>query len=94
MLRKVHQPRASSAPEGDVEVVCHDLRASSSRLDGGGVDLEEFLRVDGAVVLLGQVQLELGGPVDLPHVRCEWPGAGPVWAGVVVGGGVIARGHA
>ena len=77
-----------------MEVVRHDLGASSGRLDGGGVDLEEFLRVNGAIVLLGQVWSELGGPVDPPQVRRESPAAGPVWAGVIVGGGAIAREHA
>jgi len=77
-----------------VEVVGHDLGASSCRLDGGGVDLEELLRVDGAVVLLGQIRSELGGPIDPPQVRHESPAAGPIWADVIVGGGVVARGHA
>ena len=77
-----------------MEVVCHDLGASPLRLDGSGVDLEEFLRVDGSVVLLGQVRSELGGLVDPPQVRLECPAASPVRAGVVVGGGVVARGHA
>ena len=63
-----------------MEVVRHDLGASPSRLDSRGVDLEEFLRVDGAVVLLGQIQPELGGPVDPPQGRRESPAAGPVWA--------------
>ena len=62
-----------------MEVVRHDLRASPSRLYGSGVDMEEFLRVDGAVVLLGQIQPELGGPVDPPQGRRESPAAGPVW---------------
>ena len=67
-----------------MEVVRHDLRASPSRLYGSGVDMEEFLRVDGAVVLLGQVRSELGGPVDLPQVRRESPATSPGWADVVV----------
>ena len=66
-------------PKGDVEVVGHDLGASPRRLDGSREDLEEFLRVDGAVVLLGQIQPELGGPVDPPQGRRESPAAGPVW---------------
>ena len=77
-----------------MEVVCHELGASSGRQDGGGVDLEELIWVDGTVVLLGQVRLELGGPVDPPQVRRECLAAGPIWAGVVVGGGVVVRGHA
>ena len=77
-----------------MEVVRDDLGASSYRLDGGGVDLEEFLRVNGAIVLLGQARSELGGPVDPPQVCRESLEAGPVWAGVVIGGGTIARGHA
>ena len=77
-----------------MEVVRHDLGASPSRLDGGGVDLEEFLRVDGAVVLLGQVGSELGGPIDPPQVRHERPVAGLVRADVIVGGGVNAHGQA
>ena len=54
-----------------MEVIGHDLGASPRRLDGGGVDLEEFLRVVGAVVLLGQVGSELGGTIDPPQVRGE-----------------------
>ena len=77
-----------------MEVVRHDLGASPHCLDGGGVDLEEFLWVDGVVILLGQVRSELGGLVDPPQVRCESPAAGPVRADVVVGGGVVARGLA
>ena len=73
-----------------MEVVRHDLRASPSRLYGSGVDMEEFLRVDGAVVLLGQVRSELGGPVNPPQVRRESLATSPVWAGVVVGGGATA----
>jgi hypothetical protein len=52
LRREVHQPGPSSASEGKMEVVGYDLRASPSCLDGGGVDLEELLRVDGPVVLL------------------------------------------
>ena len=77
-----------------MEVIGHDLGASPRRLDGSGVDLEEFLQVDGVVVLLGQVGSELGGPIDPPQARRESPIAGLVWADVVVGGGGIARGQA
>ena len=77
-----------------MEVVRHDLGASSGHLDGGGVDLEEFLQVDGAIVLLGQIRPELGGLVDPPQVLRERLAAGPVRAGVVVVGGAVARGHA
>ena len=77
-----------------MEVIGHDLGASPRSLDGSGVDLEEFLRVVGAVVLLEQVRSELGGPIDPPQARRESPAAGPVRADVVVGGGGAARGQA
>ena len=77
-----------------MEVIGHDLGASPRRLDGSGVDLEEFLRVDGAVVLLGQVGSELGGPIVPPQARRESPATGLVRADVVIGGGGIARGQA
>ena len=77
-----------------MEVVRHDLRASPSRLYGSGVDMEEFLRVDGAVVLFGQDRSELVGPIDPPQVFHESLVAGPIWADVAIGGGVVARGHA
>ena len=74
-----------------MEVVAQNLGASSRRLDGGGVDLEEFLQVDGAVVLLGLVRKELVGPIHLPQVRRERSTAGSVWPNAILGGGVIAR---
>ena len=52
-----------------MEVVGQDPRAPSYRLNGVGVDLEELLRVDGAVILPRQVGRELGGPVDPQQVR-------------------------
>ena len=77
-----------------MEVVGHDLGTSSSRLDGDGVDLEEFLRVNGAIVLLGQIGPELGESIHPPQALRECPAAGSVWADVIVGGGAIARGQA
>jgi len=49
-----------------VEVVGHDLGPSPSGLDGRGVDLKELIGIVGAIILFGDVRMELGGPVDLP----------------------------
>lgn len=47
-LGQVHQLGPRGALEGHMKVVDHDLGSSSRSLNGRGVDLEEFLRVDGA----------------------------------------------
>ena len=60
------------------------MRISPRRLDGGGVDLEELLGIDGSVILLRQVRTKLGGLVDLPQVRHDAPAPGPVGADVVI----------
>ena len=77
-----------------MEVVGLDLGPSPRCLDGSGVDLEEFLWVDGAVVLLGQVRSELVGPIQPSQVCCECLAAGSVWADAVIGDGTVARGQA
>jgi len=77
-----------------MEVVGNNLLPSPCRLDGGGVDLEELIWVDGAVVLVGQVRTKLGGPVYMPQVRRECPATGPVRADVIIGGEASAHGQA
>ena len=76
-----------------MEVVGHDLGTSPGHLDGSGVDLEEFLRVDGVIVLLGQIRPELGGLIDPPQAHRECPATGPIWADVVLRGCTATRGQ-
>lgn len=67
-----------------MEIVHHHLRVSSGRLDHRGVDREELLRVDGYIVLLGEVRSELGGPVDPLEVCREGAKTRLVWAKILV----------
>jgi hypothetical protein len=70
-----------------VEVVGHDLRPPTRSMDGCGVDLEEFLRIDCTIVLLQDVRPKLGGPVDPPQVRSEGSTASTVRSNVIIAGG-------
>lgn len=63
-----------------MEVVGHDLSPSAHDLDGRGVDLEEFFRTNGAIILLVKVRMDLGGPVDPAELRREGSVSCPIGA--------------
>jgi hypothetical protein len=60
-----------------VEVVGHDLGSPTRGLNRRGVDLEELLRVDGAIIFLQDIWPELGGPIDPPQIGGEGVAPGP-----------------
>lgn len=70
-----------------MEVDVHDLGSPSHSLDGRGVDLEELIKVDGLIVLIWDVWIELGWQVNLPQPRDKSPTPSYVETNVVVAGG-------
>ena len=81
---KVHEPSLGWPGQGYVEVTCHNSVVNPRSRDGGDVDLQEFLRVGGPVVLFRQVGAKLGWPSDHSEVVCECYAAHPSHWGLSV----------
>jgi hypothetical protein len=66
--REVHEPSLGWLGQGYMKVTCHDSIVTTRRRDGGDVDLQEFRRVGGPVILFWQVCDEDITPMDIQEV--------------------------
>jgi hypothetical protein len=68
---EVHELGPGWPGQGYMKVTFHDGVVTPSRRDGGDVDLQEFLRVGGPVIIFRQVGPKVGRPGDRAMVVCE-----------------------
>src|SRR6185503_15856661 len=88
---KVHEPSPGWPGQGYMKVARHDGVVITSCCDGGNVQLQEFRRVSGTVVLLQQMQVELGRPCHCTEVLRQRSTAHPSHRGARLYPGVHRR---
>jgi hypothetical protein len=70
-LRQVHEPWPRRPGQGDRKIVGHDGLIFSYSEDRGGVDLQEFSKVNYPIVLLRQMGPELAQLDQHPEMWCK-----------------------